>query len=85
MDDMIDELYEDVVLFLEERPGDKSEIEALEFYLEFEAGGGERHKGGDPGEGLEGLEGRPCSYCAWYDREDIECFLESGKAGERKL
>ncbi|KAG4415800.1 hypothetical protein IFR04_011100, partial [Cadophora malorum] len=38
MDDMIDEFYEDVVLFLEERPQDKSEVEALEFHLEFKAG-----------------------------------------------
>jgi len=82
MDDMIDEFYEDVVLFLEERPQDKSEVEALEFYLEFEAGGGERHMGGDVG---EGLEGRPCRYCAWYDMEDIECYLKSGKGGGRRL
>ncbi|PVH84058.1 hypothetical protein DL98DRAFT_528912 [Cadophora sp. DSE1049] len=52
MDDIIDDFYEDVVRFLYERPQGKSEDEALEFYLEFVAGGGERHKSGETVEGV---------------------------------
>ncbi|KAH7379926.1 hypothetical protein BKA64DRAFT_713964 [Cadophora sp. MPI-SDFR-AT-0126] len=62
MDNMIDDLYEDVVQFLGERPPGKSEVEALEFYLEFVASGGEVHKGE-----------RPCRYCAWFGNGVGDC------------
>ncbi|KAK0113368.1 hypothetical protein ONS95_013622 [Cadophora gregata] len=72
MEDMIDDLYEDVVQFLEKRPNGRTEAEALDFYLEFVAGGGERHIG----------ERMPCRYCDWFRKQKRECeYLSMGIRG----